>query len=133
LIAGAACFSPVRLINLPQREPWRARLLARTTTRRLPPRLRRRLTGPSDGGGFDDVRESSRGTASNSATRRVKHLDKRVPIRQRRLNPATRSSSSARSGSKTTTSMPQTTRKINPCESKNQLNIYKYLGKSTVV
>lgn len=64
------------------------------------------LTGASDDGGFDDVRESLRSNASNSATRRVNTSISASRSASASSNRASRSTSSARSGSDTTTSMP---------------------------
>lgn len=90
------------------------------------------LAGPSDEGGFDDVRESLPSNASSSATRRINtSLRARSCsiVASRRASAsssrASRSSSSAGTGSDTPTSMPQTTNKIKSSQGRNQLNSYQ--------
>jgi hypothetical protein len=90
--------------------------------------------GPSDDGGFEDVREFLRSNASNSATRRAN-----TPIRASRSasaasNRASRSSSSRVAGdSDTTARMPQTTSKIKAVDLRNLLNSYQRVIQSMLI
>ncbi len=100
-------------VYLPQRETRLTRCLPGARSEASRRERGGGFAGPSDDGGFDEVREFLRSNASNSATRRVNTSTRASRSASAASNRASRSSSSTVDGeSDTPPRMHQTTHKI---------------------